>query len=54
MGLQKQIEPNLTPNGGEECIGLFLLNDGSNRIQCEWLNVDPLGCIGIGHDCGRV
>ena len=49
-----QVEPGLSAQGGEESVGPLTLDNGLERLQREWLDIDPVGHAFIGHDGRRV
>ena len=49
-----QVEPGLSAQGGEESVGPLTLDNGLERLQREWLDIDPVGHALVGHDGRRV
>jgi len=56
VGLEghRTIERCLPPHGGQQGIGMFLGDDGSNGRGSQGFDIDRIGHGGIGHDGGRV
>ena len=49
-----QVERRLPAEAGKEAFGLLARDDGLDRFDCQWLEIDRVGDLRVGHDRGRV
>ena len=49
-----RIERRLSSQGGKDCVGAFLLNDGFDHIRLNGFDVGSVRKTGVRHDGGRV
>ena len=49
-----QVQPRLSPQGGQNSLGPFLGNDALDDLHGQGFNVDVVGNVRVGHDGGRV
>ena len=52
--VERRVQRGLATHGGQQRVGLFLLDDARHRAPVDGLDVDGVGHLRVGHDGGRV